>query len=262
MKKHYFIKGCIIGVGLLSSAHLLYASTQLQGGSYETVYQKIENSQTTNSNELNKIHYLGKWTSAKADDCSNHDENYANSGVWGTDTATVGYTLHFKGTEISLYGNKATAIGKSKVFIDDREAGVYNGENSTRITQQLLYKIEGLENKEHTLRVVDMKNGGSLQGIHLDYILVKGLADTTSKPLTNIPEQVTLAPGEQQSVQPQFKDQTYTLLWESSDERVVQVQNHTITAVGEGNAQVMITCEEDGITTVIPVSVSKTVESR
>lgn len=251
-----------MGVGLVSSVHLLYASTQLQGGEYETVYRKIENSQTTKTNERNKIHYLGKWTSANADDCSNHDENYSNSGVWGLDTVSPAYTLHFKGTEISLYGNKAPAIGKSKVFIDDKEVGTYNGENNKRITQQLLYKIDGLENKDHTLRVVDMKSGGSLQGIHLDYILVKELQDTVEKPITNIPEQLTLSIGERQTIQPQFKDQTYTLLWESGDKNVVQVQNHTITAVGEGSAQVMITCEENGITTVISVTVNKTVESR
>lgn len=262
MKKHYFIKFCIICVLFISSVHLLYASTELKGKQYETQYRKIENSQITSSNELNKIQYLGKWTSAKAGDCSNLDEHYSNSGVWGSDTVDPEYTLRFTGTEVSLYGNKAPAIGMSKVFIDGKEIGTYNGENSSRVTQQFLYKVDGLENKEHTLRVVDMKSGGTLQGIHIDYIIVKEMRQTEEQPVKNIPQEVTLRVGEQKVIQPQYGDNTYTLLWESADNNIAKVQQNTITAVKEGKTQVLVTCEEKGITSLISVTVKKAVESR
>lgn len=255
-KNRAIIKLMIVAGLILSGLTAINAITDLFQYNYHLNYRKIDDSVVGESDELNKIEYFGIWDSGASDDSSNGTEHYTNKNIWGSDITVPGYTIKFKGTEISIYGNKTPLLGKSKVFIDGVEVGVFDAENSVRITQQLLFKVEDLSNTEHVLRVENMKSGGTLNGMNLDYLLVRELNESEDDSLIVSPASLTLKQGEQGTIEANLREGLQSaILWESDNPDVAEVESGLVTAKKVGITQIQIICEQTNSISVVQVQV-------
>lgn len=64
-------------------------------------------------------------------------------------------TLQFTGVGVRIYAPINTNLGISEVYIDDVLVGSYSQYSDTWMHQQLMFAIEGLEPKQHTLKIVN-----------------------------------------------------------------------------------------------------------
>ncbi|RKL66913.1 S-layer protein [Salipaludibacillus neizhouensis] len=94
---------------------------------------------TTNiQGTFNKVFYSGNWGS--------------NSGnAWGSDGES--FEITFKGNEIRLYGETNPTNGTADIYLDGELVGEANYLNNSSIVK-MVWSAEGLEEKEHTLKVV------------------------------------------------------------------------------------------------------------
>ncbi|MFZ4450784.1 S-layer protein [Salibacterium aidingense] len=86
---------------------------------------------------LNKVFYSGDWSS--------NSEN-----AWGSDGAS--FEITFKGNEIRLYGITNPSNGTADVYLDGEHAGEADYLNNSEMEQEV-WSAEGLEEKEHTVKV-------------------------------------------------------------------------------------------------------------
>lgn len=251
---HSTLKGlCLSALAAAAALTTWSIAASSEWNNYQSDYIRIEDTDKSDAPALNKVSFIGKWTSEALAEYSAGNAHYTNKNVWGANAGEVGYEIVFNGTAISLYGNKAPAIGDAIVYLDGEEAGSFNATHSPRTVQSFMYSLDGLSAGEHTLKVVAAKSGGSLNGLALDYALVKTSADTDST-FSLSPASATLAPGETLDLETVNGTDGF-VLWRSLNPEVAEIRDGKVTAVSEGTAR--ITAEdENGVTaeTVITVS--------
>ncbi len=93
---------------------------------------------TTEQGSLNKVFYSGDWSS-----------NSANA--WGANGAA--FEITFKGTGINLYGITNPANGSADIYLNGEWVGEANYLNNSELTK-MVWQIENLEDRQHTLKVV------------------------------------------------------------------------------------------------------------
>lgn len=107
---------------------------------------------TTVQGTLNKIFYSGNWSS--------------NSGnAWGSDGAY--FELKFKGTEIRLFGEANPNNGRADIFLDDELVGEASYINNSSM-EKMVWSVDNLEDKEHTLKVVAKESWTSLTKVEIE----------------------------------------------------------------------------------------------
>lgn len=260
-KNRKYVKRVLLLISMFISCNLVIQATNdsslLPKSGQNTITKIIEDSAIGAVGEVDKIVFNGAWANGAAADCSNGDEHYSNMNTGGFDAQEVSYTITFKGTAISLYGNKAPGLGKSKVYIDGDLVGEeISLTNQTRITKQLLFKKEGLENTKHTIKVVCAKDGGTLKGIHFDYAQVIELEEQTDDSMRVTPSSITMAVAEQKEITATLKEGIVSdILWESSDPSVAVIESGIVTAKKAGDCTIIVICEKTNVTFTIPVHV-------
>lgn len=261
-KNRKYFKGILIIITMFISCALVIQATNDRGSTpkagQNVITKIVEDSATGQLGEVDKIVYSGPWSSGSAVDCSNNDEHYANTNNAGFATQEVSYTITFKGVAISLYGNKAPALGKSQIFIDGDTVGEeINLLNPTRITKQLLFKKEGLNNTVHTIKIVCSKDGGTLKGIHFDYAQVSEIEENTDDSLSVSPTSIDMKVSGQAEITANLKEGVVSdILWESSDPSIAEIESGQVMAKKAGTCNMIIICEKTNLTFTIPVHVT------
>ena len=209
-------------------------------------YVDVDDAYETKADELFKIKYLpeGKWTGA-----ANHPEMFINATEHYTAKSTeqFSYEMKFIGTGLEIIATKRDTHANCDVYIDD----VYVGDliaytSGEKVNQQIVFEIDGLENKEHILKVVkkaDDANAMQLDMIRVFYDELKASAITLDAKDVRIgiggSKQVTA------NVEPWFVNAEVE--WSSADETVATVnEKGLITAVAKDYAQTVITAKAKG----------------
>ena len=198
-------------------------------------YSDVDDATSTSSGELFKIQYepAAEW---------NAESGYPNLFLNGTDhysTSGEGsegqyYTMKFIGTGIEIYASKNTAHADFDVYIDDEFAGTgeANLESGNTQHQQLLFKAEGLDNAEHTLRVEKTPGDTATKAMQIDMIRVyhEEMAPTS---ITLDRSEVTMIPGGSTTLNASVEPWVATnddIIWTSSNDAVVSVEGGVLTA--------------------------------
>ena len=198
-------------------------------------YSDVDDATSTSSGELFKIQYepAAEW---------NAESGYPNLFLNGTDhysTSGEGsegqyYTMKFIGTGIEIYASKNTAHADFDVYIDDEFAGTgeANLESGNTQHQQLLFKAEGLDNAEHTLRVEKTPGDTATKAMQIDMIRVyhEEMAPTA---ITLDRSEVTMIPGGSTTLNASVEPWVATnddIIWTSSNDAVVSVEDGVLTA--------------------------------
>ena len=198
-------------------------------------YSDVDDATSTSSGELFKIQYepAAEW---------NAESGYPNLFLKGTDhysTSGEGsegqyYTMKFIGTGIEIYASKNTAHADFDVYIDDEFAGTgeANLESGNTQHQQLLFKAEGLDNAEHTLRVEKTPGDTATKAMQIDMIRVyhEEMAPTS---ITLDRSEVTMIPGGSTTLNASVEPWVATnddIVWTSSNDAVVSVEDGVLTA--------------------------------
>ena len=198
-------------------------------------YSDVDDATSTSSGELFKIQYepAAEW---------NAESGYPNLFLNGTDhysTSGEGsegqyYTMKFIGTGIEIYASKNTAHADFDVYIDDEFAGTgeANLESGNTQHQQLLFKAEGLDNAEHTLRVEKTPGDTATKAMQIDMIRVyhEEMAPTS---ITLDRSEVTMIPGGSTTLNASVEPWVATnddIIWTSSNDAVVSVEDGVLTA--------------------------------
>ncbi len=198
-------------------------------------YSDVDDATSTSSGELFKIQYepAAEW---------NAESGYPNLFLNGTDhysTSGEGsegqyYTMKFIGTGIEIYASKNTAHADFDVYIDDEFAGTgeANLESGNTQHQQLLFKAEGLDNAEHTLRVEKTPGDTATKAMQIDMIRVyhEEMAPTA---ITLDRSEVTMIPGGSTTLNASVEPWVATnddIVWTSSNDAVVSVEDGVLTA--------------------------------
>ena len=130
----------------------------------EETIRIIEDSEVTQNNETFKFQYVGTWSGG-----SNHPELFSNGDEHYSDVIGDYFTLKFYGTKIEIYGSINKNHGTYSVNVDGVDYDDINAKTTGATTHQnLLSTIDNLENKEHTLKVV---NKGP-KSIQIDFVKV------------------------------------------------------------------------------------------
>jgi hypothetical protein len=98
--------------------------------------------------------------------------DYQND-VHYTETNNDYFEYTFKGTGIEFITAKGPSQGKVDIYVDNKHKQTVNTYNATRLTSQNVYRISGLPNGTHSIKVV--KKSG-------DYMLVDRLTFTVPSP--------------------------------------------------------------------------------
>nr|WP_245301509.1 S-layer protein [Virgibacillus natechei] len=89
---------------------------------------------------LNRVHYTGNWSSN-------------NVNAWGSASDEASFEINFKGNEIRLFGETNPSNGTADIYLNGELVDEANYLNNSSI-EQMVYSVENLEEKEHTLEVV------------------------------------------------------------------------------------------------------------
>lgn len=142
--------------------------------------------------------------------------------------------MKFIGTGIEIYASKNTAHADFDVYIDDEFAGTgeANLESGNTQHQQLLFKAEGLDNAEHTLRVEKTPGDTATKAMQIDMIRVyhEEMAPTA---ITLDRSEVTMIPGGSTTLNASVEPWVATnddIIWTSSNDAVVSVEDGVLTA--------------------------------
>ena len=149
-------------------------------------------------------------------------------------------------TGIEIYASKNTAHADFDVYIDDEFAGTgeANLESGNTQHQQLLFKAEGLDNAEHTLRVEKTPGDTATKAMQIDMIRVyhEEMAPTA---ITLDRSEVTMIPGGSTTLNASVEPWVATnddIVWTSSNDAVVSVKDGVLTAAEvESKETVIIT---------------------
>lgn len=101
------------------------------------------------------VQYEGSWTDEHYPNDANHTPNYAYNGTeMGSSDTSATCTYTFTGTGINLVSARYAGLGYLSVSIDGGEEEIVrlNG-NIGHAKKRVVYSINGLENKEHTIVV-------------------------------------------------------------------------------------------------------------
>ena len=188
---------------------------------------KIEDSETTTSDELFKFKYTGNWKASTGypNMFSNGDEHYAYAGDY--------YEITFIGTKVEIYATKDSGHGVYDVFIDDVAAGQADGTiTGSRVHQQLIYTSEELTDGQHTIKV--MLPEDATGAIQVDFAKVYHGAINPSE-ITLSETDICLETGMTKEITAEVAPSVATnkkVVWESNDESVATVdEDGFITAV-------------------------------
>lgn len=97
---------------------------------------------TKEQGTLNKVFYAGNWSSN-------------NGNAWGS--AGASFEIKFKGNEIRLYGEVNPSNGTADIYLDGELVGEANYLNNSSM-ERMVWSIDNLEEKEHTLKVVSKES--------------------------------------------------------------------------------------------------------
>lgn len=89
------------------------------------------------------------WTDDNARPFNDH-----NNDVHWTQTNEASAEYSFSGTGIEYISEKNSDMGEVEIFIDNVSQGRVNGNNSTRLTRQVLFSKTGLSSGNHTIKIV------------------------------------------------------------------------------------------------------------
>ena len=105
---------------------------------------------TQTQGELNKVYYSGSWS-------SEGNNKVGEEGSY--------FEINFKGVDVDLYGKTNQVNGIGEVYLDGELITEINYLNNSEI-DRIVWSIEGLEDTEHTLKVV--AKTGSISFIKAD----------------------------------------------------------------------------------------------
>ncbi|MBE6048867.1 MAG: cellulosome anchor protein [Clostridium sp.] len=114
----------------------------------------------TYNNMNSNLIYSAYWITAA--DSSHHYSNSKNSYL----------IFGFKGTGFAINSIKANNRGIAKVYIDNLESGSFDSYSSTIVSEKVFAKI-GLEDKEHTCKIIVTSNKNSASSNY--YISIKSI---------------------------------------------------------------------------------------
>lgn len=166
MKQRKFSK---LFLSLMMVAVLLPSSimkpTQTKAVQMEEVVTVIDDAEVGTG--INQFQFHGTWISASgvASDYMG-SEHWSNKGRWLDTPPSI--TLRFKGNKFELFGKKENVGGIYKVVIDGDEehATTIDTYNLTPQSQERLYVVEGLEEKEHTITFTIIKEINAMAGTY------------------------------------------------------------------------------------------------
>lgn len=191
-------------------------------------YTIVEDVQTTDSDELFKIHYNGSWSGGSSYYPNLfHDgyEHYAHTGD--------SYDIRFIGSKVEIVASKNQAHGVYTVTIDGQDAGTADATTTGATThQQLIYTSDELTYGPHTMHVELVGQDG--KAIQLDYLKIYHEPLSFTEVHLDRAQAVT-APGGSiaftASVSPWNAEGS--LVWSSSDESKATVENGVVTVAGD-----------------------------
>ncbi|MCI8787405.1 MAG: DUF4091 domain-containing protein [Eubacterium sp.] len=184
----------------------------------------------------------------------------------GKNASDIYYTVAFSGTDIALYGYKGPTHGAMvKVYVDEEEQGTFDSYAQARTANDVwLWEIEGLENKEHTLKVE--ATGGkhaSATGSHIEVTKAVVTVPIEQVPATDFfftEAACTVRAGESRDLDYRFApENAYApedLRFASDNVSVVSVDSSgRITARSTGTARITASSESVGFSKHIEVTV-------
>ncbi|SET88719.1 Uncharacterised Sugar-binding Domain, partial [Thomasclavelia cocleata] len=212
---------------------------------------KIEDSETTTSDELFKFKYTGNWKASTGypNMFSNGDEHYAYAGDY--------YEITFIGTKVEIYATKDSGHGVYDVYIDDVAAGQADGTIiGSRVHKQLIYTSEELTDGQHTIKV--MLPEDATGAIQVDFAKVYHGAINPSE-ITLSETDICLETGMTKEITAEVAPSVATnkkVVWESNDESVATVdEDGVITAVSSEEANTVVTATVEGTSLSASVNV-------
>ena len=184
----------------------------------------------------------------------------------GKSASDIYYTVTFSGTDIALYGYKGPTHGATvKVYVDEEEQGTFDSYAQARTSSDVrLWGTEGLENREHTLKVeaAGGKNA-SATGSHIEVTKAVVTVPIERVPATDFfftEETCTVREGESRDLDYRFApENAYApedLRFASDNVSVVSVDSSgRITAGSTGTARITASSESVGFSKYIEVTV-------
>lgn len=200
-----------------------------------------------------------KVTSVNDSEFTYHGDAYEGSKGWGTDNnikelfegdshwtymskapndESIYFEYTFVGTKVEIYGNKEQSFGKVKVYIDGKEAGIYDGYNPKKIYRQKLWESDELKDGQHTIKAVllNQKNENSTgYNMLIDYVNIYSPVKTTNEYTLEEKKKFNLA----------FNINASDYTWESNNKNVASVENGIVTALKAGEATITATKKDD-----------------
>ncbi len=186
----------------------------------------------------------------------------------GKNASDIYYTVTFSGTDIALYGYKGPTHGATvKVYVDEEEQGTFDSYAQARTASDVwLWEIEGLENREHTLKVeaTGGKNA-SATGSHIEVTKAVVTVPIEQVPATDFfftEAACTVRAGESRDLDYRFApENAYApedLRFASDNVSVVSVDSSgRITAGSTGTARITASSESVGFSKYIEVTVQE-----
>ena len=222
----------------------------------------VDDAVSTTTGEAFKIQYFpqGSWTGT-----ANHPEMFLNATEHYTakDSEQCGYEMKFTGTGLAIYATIRNTHANCDVYIDGEYVGDLIAYTSgEKLNQQIVFEIDGLENTEHTMRVV--KKSGESRALQLDLIRVF-YDEVYATAITLDVESIRVGVGGSRQVTANVEPWLITpeVEWSSADESVATVdENGLIKAVSEVEAQTVVTAQVKGtdLSAQVAVTVDPTVK--
>ncbi|WP_138750820.1 glycoside hydrolase family 27 protein [Paenibacillus sinopodophylli] len=134
--------------GLTSGSHTIKAVKK--SGTYMLLDQlRFKSNQKQYNNTDAGISYTGSWSLS-----GNRGYGDFNNDVHFTQTNNDYFQFTFSGTGVELLTEKDASQGNVDIYLDNVLQTTVNTTNSTRLTNQVVYKATGLTNGSHTLKAV------------------------------------------------------------------------------------------------------------
>lgn len=187
----------------------------------------------------------------------------------GAAASDIYYTVKFTGTKAVLYGYKAPGHGATvKVFVDDEEKGSFDGYAAQRTSKDVeLWSVDGLENTEHTLKVVATggRNAAVTNAANTHIEVTKAVITTPVGSATGIVferDSYSIRKGETMTpvyrLLPEGAAQPEDMIFSSADASVAEINDQAvITATGEGETEITVSSEEGNFSESIHLTVLK-----
>lgn len=211
-------------------------------------------------NGINQFKFNGNWTGTTSSNGQyNSDEHWIAINKGAANTNDIYYTIKFEGEKVELYGNKAPALGKYSISIDEGEEVIVNSYSSTKLMQQKIYESPILESGIHTIKVKATGQGdGTTANMQIDFAKVYS-SKLVSTGIEITPEEINIKVDDIERINVNIfpsglgkKD----ILWESDNTSVATIKDGKVTGISEGTANIMVTLEEGNFTKVCKVRVS------